>query len=244
MVKIDQMLRNREAQAKPAKLPGHRSISLLKRPEQRSQPLRFNSNAVVSNVETESATLIVVGADGDLSTGWREFHRVVDQVPKDLLKPDAISQDAMFFRVQFGREFQLLRRNGGTCGFNCVANNRGRVATFQIEVKFAASDPGRSRRSSINRACNCTLRLISCTPSANSGGSFAAFSSKWVAAARAGVSGVRSSWLSAAKVILSLACFLGRDFFRFKFPAANLIGDVARDFGLSPNIAVGVPHGR
>src|ERR1044071_6420882 len=30
-VKFDQMLRNCEAQAKPAKLPGHRSVGLLKR---------------------------------------------------------------------------------------------------------------------------------------------------------------------------------------------------------------------
>src|SRR5438270_9007602 len=88
MVKINQMLRNREAQAKPTKLPGHRSISLLKRSEQRSQPLRFNSDAVVRDVEMEPATLVVVGADGDLSTLWREFHRVVDQIPKDLLKPN------------------------------------------------------------------------------------------------------------------------------------------------------------
>jgi hypothetical protein len=43
------------------------------------------------------------------------------------------------------------------------------------------------------------------------------------------------------KVILSLACLLGCDFFRFRFPAANLIGDVARDLGISPNVAVGVP---
>src|SRR5438067_6034341 len=171
MVKINQMLRNREAKAKPAKLPGHRSISLLKRHEQRIQPVGFNSNAVVSNVKMESAALAVVGADGDLSPRWREFHRVVDQVPKYLLKPNALSPNAIFFRVQFGRELQFLRRDGGTCGFNCVANNRVRVATFQLKVNLPRVTRVRSRRSSINRACNCTLRLMICISSTNSDGS-------------------------------------------------------------------------
>src|ERR1043166_2611263 len=116
MVKIDQMLRNREAQAKPAKLAGHRSIRLLKWREQRCHPVGFNSNAVVSNFETETATLIVRSGNGDVSAWRSEFYGVVHQIPKYLLKADAISQNVMFVRVQFGRELQFLRRHGGTRG--------------------------------------------------------------------------------------------------------------------------------
>src|SRR5213594_1018860 len=39
------------------------------------------------------------------------------------------------------------------------------------------------------------------------------------------------------KIVLSLACFFRYDLFRFKFSAANLICDVACDFGISPDVA-------
>ena len=52
----------------------------------------------------ETAAVIVNGANDDLSTRWREFHGIVDQIPKDLLKPDAISQDEMFFGVELGQQ--------------------------------------------------------------------------------------------------------------------------------------------
>ena len=42
------------------------------------------------------------------------------------------------------------------------------------------------------------------------------------------------------KIVLSLACFLRCDFFRFKFSAANLIGDIPCDFGVSANVALRV----
>jgi len=42
------------------------------------------------------------------------------------------------------------------------------------------------------------------------------------------------------KVVLGLAGFLRCDFFRFKFPAANLIGDVAGDFGIAADVAFAV----
>ena len=52
----------------------------------------------------ETAAVVVKRADRDLSVWWREFHRIVDQVPKYLLKPNAISQDVTFLRVEFARE--------------------------------------------------------------------------------------------------------------------------------------------
>ena len=191
----------------------------------------------------EPATLVVVGANGDLSTLWREFHRVVDQIPKDLLKPNAVSPNAMFFCVQFGRDFQFLRRNGGTCGFNCVANNRVRIATFQIEVKLAAGDPGKIEEI-VNQFCLqlhvafyhlyvfCELWRKFCRVVFQIGRCCQGRCQR-----RAQLVAQRRK-----KVILGLACFLGRDFFRFQFPAANLIGDVARDLGISSNVAVGVPQ--
>ena len=52
----------------------------------------------------ETGCIVVECVDGDLSRGMREFHGIVDQVPKHLLKSDAISQYVMLFGVQIGRE--------------------------------------------------------------------------------------------------------------------------------------------
>ena len=110
-MKIDETFGNGESETKSAKLSAYRRISLLKWLKQRSQPLRFNSNPGVGNFEMETFTFVVKRADGDLSALGSEFHRVVDQVPKHLLKPDAISQDVILFRLQLGRDVQLLRRD-------------------------------------------------------------------------------------------------------------------------------------
>ena len=105
MVEIDETLRNRESETESAELSVHRRISLLKWLKQRSQPLRFNSNPCVSNFEIKTSSLVVKRANSDLSTLRGEFHCVVYQVPKHLLKPDAISQDVILFRVKLSRDF-------------------------------------------------------------------------------------------------------------------------------------------
>jgi len=65
----------------------------------------------VGNFEMKTFTFVVRRADGDLSALRGEFHCVVDQIPKHLLKPDAISQDVILFRLKLSRDLQLLRRD-------------------------------------------------------------------------------------------------------------------------------------
>src|SRR5258706_15099763 len=65
MVEIDETFRNCESEAKSAELSAYGRISLLKWLKQRSQPLRFNSNAGVGNFEMKTFTLVVKRADGD-----------------------------------------------------------------------------------------------------------------------------------------------------------------------------------
>ena len=40
------------------------------------------------------------------------------------------------------------------------------------------------------------------------------------------------------KIILGLACFLRCDFLSLEFPAADLIGDIACDFGIPPKFSL------
>src|SRR5262249_62147968 len=100
-----------ESETKSAELPAHRRISLLKWLKQRSQSLRLNSNPCVGNFEMKTLTFVVKRADRELSISRGEFHRIVDQVPKHLLKPDPISQDVVLFRLKLSRDLQLLRRD-------------------------------------------------------------------------------------------------------------------------------------
>src|SRR5205807_6414178 len=100
--------------------------------------LRLDSNPVICDFEMKMAVLIVEGADGDFSTCWREFHCVVDQVPKHLLKPNTIRQYVMPLRLQPGRNRQFFPGDAGAGDFNRIANDRMRVATFPVKMKFAA----------------------------------------------------------------------------------------------------------
>src|SRR5262245_22905202 len=102
MMEIDKTFGNRQPEAESAELSSDRRIGLFEWLEQRSQPLRFNANPGIGNFEMKTSSLVVKGANGDQPTFGGEFHGVVHQVPKHLLKPDAISQDAIFFRLKLG----------------------------------------------------------------------------------------------------------------------------------------------
>src|SRR6516162_7357780 len=45
------------------------------------------------------------------------------------------------------------------------------------------------------------------------------------------------------KIVLGLACFLRRNFFRFKLPGSNLVGDVTCDFRETANFPGVIPKG-
>src|ERR1051325_4087899 len=90
----------------------------------------------------EPPIFIVKCLDRDLSACGCEFHRVVDQVPKHLLKPDAISQDVTAFRFELSRYFQLLCCDSRACGLKRIFNDRVRIAIFQFEMKLAARYSG------------------------------------------------------------------------------------------------------
>src|SRR5947199_4867667 len=92
----------------------------------------------------------------------------------------------------------------------------------------------RSSRSSIKRACNFTLRLISCTSSTNSWGIFLAFSQVSRCRKRRRKRSAQFMAQCRKKIILGLARFLRCNFLSLELPATDLVGDVARDFGIAP----------
>jgi hypothetical protein len=98
-MKIDKMFRNRQTQAKPAKLTADRRISLLEWPKERSLPFDFNSDPVIRDVKLKTTVIVVGASDLDLPAGRSEFHGVVNQVPKHLLDSNRIGPDVILLCV-------------------------------------------------------------------------------------------------------------------------------------------------
>lgn len=68
-VKIDEMLRDRKTQPKPAELTANGRIGLLEWLKERSQPVAFDSNSIIGDRELKTAATVVACPDGDLSAG-------------------------------------------------------------------------------------------------------------------------------------------------------------------------------
>src|SRR4030095_9669968 len=100
----------------------------------------------------KTCSFVVKRADHEPSALRSEFHCVVDQVPKHLLKPDAISQDVILFRLKFSRDLQLLCCDSRACGLERVFNDRMQFAILQFEMKHAASDSGEVQQV-VNQSC-------------------------------------------------------------------------------------------
>src|SRR5436190_23669050 len=112
MVKIDETFGNGEPEAEAAELSAYRRVSLFKGLRHRSQPLRLNPDPGVGNFKMTTCSFVIKRAYRDLSTLCGELHGVVNQVPKHLLKPNAIRKDMVSFRVERGRHLQLFRCDG------------------------------------------------------------------------------------------------------------------------------------
>ena len=122
------------------------------------------------------------------------------------------------------------------CRLDRVFNDCVRVAVFQFEMKLAAGDPGEVEQV-VNQS---GLQLHVALYDLNILGEL------WRKFLRVilEVGGCcqsrrqRRAQLMAErgqKIVLRLACFLRCNFFRFKLPAPNLVGDVACDFGKAAN---------
>src|SRR5260370_30540462 len=107
-MKFQNAFRNRQPKQESSKLQSNRRISLFEWLKQRGQPPRFNSDSSVGNLKMKTSLLVVRRTNGDVSAFRREFHGVIDQVPKHLLKTDAISTDAVLLCLKLYLELQFF----------------------------------------------------------------------------------------------------------------------------------------
>src|SRR5260370_24108505 len=64
-MKIDKMFRNRQAQPEPTKLAADRRVSVLEWLEERSPPLNFDSDSVISDLKLKTTVIVVGGSAFD-----------------------------------------------------------------------------------------------------------------------------------------------------------------------------------
>jgi hypothetical protein len=107
-MKTDEMPRNGQTQAQPAKLAPDGWISLFERREKRALPFDFNSDPVIGNLELKPTAIVIARADIDLSPGWCEFHGIVNQVPENLVDAYRIGLNPMLPGVQMRGNAYLL----------------------------------------------------------------------------------------------------------------------------------------
>jgi len=100
----------RQAKAKAAKLAGYGWASLLERIENTRLQFRRDTHATVLDLYHDVVIGIIPSAYAYLTFSGSELHRIVDQVPKDLLQSGCVGPAMMFCCIQLARDLQALVR--------------------------------------------------------------------------------------------------------------------------------------
>src|SRR5579864_1078906 len=112
-MQIDNVPGNGETQPKPAKLPGDGRISLFEWLKKRLDFSGINTNPAVADLKKKARPRGIRRADVDFAAARREFDGIVNYVPKNLLDPDRIGPNKLFFRGELRRHFQSFGNDIG-----------------------------------------------------------------------------------------------------------------------------------
>ena len=119
-----------------------------------------------------------------------------------------------------------------------IFNDLVRVAVLQLEMKFAASNPGEIEQVVNQSGLQFHVALYNLDVLDELWGKFLRVILQ-VGGCCQSRRQRRAQFMAerCQKVVLSLTSFLRCDFFRFKLAASNLVGYVARDFRETPNVS-------
>src|SRR6266705_6238009 len=82
----------------------------------------------------------IKGLNNNAAISWREFHAVLDQVPKDLLQPRRIAIDVALFGPETKFDVQLFRQNALAANFVGALQNFLHANHLQAQLKLALRD--------------------------------------------------------------------------------------------------------
>src|SRR6476661_7092829 len=110
MVGISQRLADSQPETKTSQLG---SSSLFERVKDLRQGTRFDSRAGICYFDAQSIVAIIGTENRNPTTGWREFDRVLGQVPKDLLQARAVGLEVELVGRQIESKVKMLLLNIG-----------------------------------------------------------------------------------------------------------------------------------
>src|SRR5689334_19553710 len=113
---------------------------LFKGVKNRRQDFCFNSTARVFNHNLELAVQIIAGSNREIAGVRREFDRILNKVPKDLLKPSRVRLEIVFGGIQFSPKHKLLFLNFGVTEFQCISEEDMSVDNLEAQLNFAFAD--------------------------------------------------------------------------------------------------------
>jgi hypothetical protein len=139
-VELDEPFGDREAQPEPALLPARASIRLTERLEDVGQ--EFGIDAVARVAHGDHETLAPFERDRHLAFRRREFDRIGEQVPDDLLQAIGVAHGHRRPYVQPGHEPDSLCRRRRLHDFHRRRDDRGEVDVGDAQSQLSGDDAG------------------------------------------------------------------------------------------------------
>ena len=136
-MEVEQRFRNGEAQTQSAKLPGDGWFALLESLENPALLLGLNADPGVGDFEHEPFSF--VGRPNRDATFWvSKFHRIVDQVPQNLLNSDWVGPHMMTGSIKFHYDFDLFFKQVLLRDLDGIAQKTMLVERFTAQLDLAA----------------------------------------------------------------------------------------------------------
>ena len=138
-MEFDELFHDGEAEAEPAVLARGRGVGLAEALEEVREKFGSDAGAVVAHAQDEML-VVALQTDDDLTVWWREFDRVGQEVPGDLLEPGAIAHHFESPRSDVDEDADLFGGGGGLDGVDGGGDDGGKVDALDGEADLAGGD--------------------------------------------------------------------------------------------------------
>ena len=90
----------------------------------------------------DKPSIFVRRADGNATVRFSKLHRIVHQVPKNLLQADGVGPDMMAIRAEVHDQVQLLLNDIVAHDFETVTNKIVGIDHLKMKLDFSTSNAG------------------------------------------------------------------------------------------------------
>src|SRR6266446_10952665 len=140
-MRIDQCFRNRKTEAETSKTAGDRDLSLLEGVEDFVDLFRLDTDASIGNLNFNLFRHRVARFDDDATLGRREFHAVLDEIPKELLQTGRISFDVRALGAESKFRLETLASDLFPTNFVGPLQDFVHANNLETQLQLASCDP-------------------------------------------------------------------------------------------------------